>query len=263
MLPSYQWNAADYAKHSAGQQRWAEELLASIELRSDESILDVGCGDGRTTAAIAHRVANGSVVGVDLSADMIQHARAQFAAVPNLIFQQADASALPFEARFTLVYSNATLHWLRDHRPVLAGISRALKHDGRLVAQMGGAGNGVEVIAAFNEVAAREAWRRYFSGFVSSYGFHHSDDYRQWLAHAGLRATVCKLIPKDMVHATVTEFSAWLRTAWHPYTSPVPAAQREDFIAAVAAAYVARHPTDDQGRVHVAMMRLEVHAHKV
>src|SRR5882757_1470762 len=110
----YQWNAADYAKHSQGQERWAQELLAGSELRSDETVLDIGCGDGRTTAVIAQRVPNGTVLGVDLSADMVQHASDCFGDIHNLAFQQADASALPFDSRFTLVYSNATLHWVRD-----------------------------------------------------------------------------------------------------------------------------------------------------
>jgi trans-aconitate 2-methyltransferase len=258
----YQWNAADYAKHSHGQERWAQELLAGIELRTDEAVLDIGCGDGRITAAIAQRVPNGTVLGIDLSADMVQHASDRFGDIHNLAFQQADARALPFDSQFTLVYSNATLHWVRDHRPVLTGVSRALKPGGRLLAQMGGAGNGASVIAAFNEAAARETWREYFVGFVASYGFHHPDDYQQWLRQAGLNAVVCKLIPKDMVHASVAEFIAWLRTAWHPYTAPVPVAQREAFIAEVAGMYVASHPVDDRGQVHVPMMRLEVHAFK-
>jgi trans-aconitate 2-methyltransferase len=258
----YQWNAADYANHSQGQERWAQELLAGIELRTDEAVLDIGCGDGRTTAAIAQRVPNGTVLGVDLSADMVQHASDRFCDIHNLAFQQADASALPFDSQFTLVYSNATLHWVRDHRPVLGGISRALKVGGRVLAQMGGAGNGASVIAAFNEVAVRETWREYFVGFVSSYGFHHPDEYQQWLRQAGLNASMCKLIPKDMVHANVAEFTAWLRTAWHPYTAPVPGAQRAAFIAETASAYIASHPADDLGRVQVPMMRLEVHAVK-
>jgi trans-aconitate 2-methyltransferase len=70
----YTWNPKDYAKHSGSQEIWARELLTQIDLRPDDVVLDIGCGDGRTTAAIAKSVPNGSAVGVDLSADMDQWA---------------------------------------------------------------------------------------------------------------------------------------------------------------------------------------------
>src|ERR1700722_11632249 len=88
----YTWNPQDYAKHSSTQEAWARELLAQIDLQSDDVVLDIGCGDGRTTAAMASSVPNGSVVGVDLSGDMISHAATQHCQPPvdNLRFQQAD-----------------------------------------------------------------------------------------------------------------------------------------------------------------------------
>ena len=58
-------------------------------------------------------------------------------------------------------------------------------------------------------------------------------------------------------------FAAWLRTTWLPYTQRVPEDLREEFIAAITDRYVARHPLDDAGRVHVRMVRLEIDAVKV
>ena len=72
------WNAADYAANSAVQQTWARELIARLNLRGDEHILDVGCGDGKVTAEIARAVPRGSVTGIDASAEMIAFARKTF-----------------------------------------------------------------------------------------------------------------------------------------------------------------------------------------
>lgn len=260
----YQWNAEDYARHSSGQEAWGAELLASLELRADDEVLDVGCGDGRLTAAIASRVPKGRVVGVDSSIDMVRHASARFvgAAHSNLHFEQADAAALPFADAFTVVFSNAALHWVRDHGPVISGIARALRPGGRLVAQMGGAGNVATVIASFEAVMQQPRWGSDFRGFESTYGFHHPQDYASWLSAAGFEVHEARLIPKDMVHADRAAFVGWLRSAWHPYTSPVGAADRPAFIEAVAAEFLAANPADAEGRIHVPTMRLQVRARK-
>jgi trans-aconitate methyltransferase len=260
----YQWNASDYAQHSAGQEQWARELIARAALAPDDRVLDLGCGDGRMTAALARLVPEGTVLGVDLSADMVKHAASHFppAAHPNLRFAQADARALSFDRTFTFVFSSAVLHWMRDHGPILAGIARALTPGGRCLLQMGGRGNAEAVIHAFDAVRGEPAWRRWFEGFESSYGFHGDDDYRAWLPAAGLVADQVVLIEKDMVHADAAAFEGWLRTAWHPYTSPVAPEQRPAFLAAVTRRYLDSHPPDADGRVHVRAIRLQVEARR-
>ena len=91
------WNAADYAANSAAQQIWARELIAQLNLRSDEHVLDVGCGDGKVTAEIARAVPRGSVVGVDASPAMVQFAQKTFPRrwISNLEFHVMDARQDP------------------------------------------------------------------------------------------------------------------------------------------------------------------------
>jgi trans-aconitate methyltransferase len=97
------WNAADYAANSAAQQIWARELIAQLNLRGDEHILDVGCGDGKVTAELAHAVPKGSVTGIDASPEMIRFARKSFppGKHPNLEFQVVDAREITFPALST------------------------------------------------------------------------------------------------------------------------------------------------------------------
>lgn len=259
----YQWNPEDYSRHSAGQERWARERLAELKLRPDDTVLDIGCGDGRITAELARQVPEGRVIGVDLSSDMIAHARAHHR-LPNLAFRQADAQALPYREEFTVVFSNAALHWVKDPRPVLAGITRALKPGGRCLMEMGGRGSAAALIAAFEAVAADPTWRRHFEGFESTYGFHDAESYRRWLTEAGLEPQRVELVDKDMVHANMEAFIGWQRTVWHPYTSKVAAEQRGRFIKAVAQRYLAEAGSacDSNGQIHVAMVRLQVEAWK-
>jgi trans-aconitate 2-methyltransferase len=261
-LMSYTWNAKDYAQHSAGQERWARELIPLLNLRSDDRVLDIGCGDGRVTAAIAALVPEGLVVGIDSSADMIAHARATSAGYSNLSFEQRDALTLGFENAFTAIFSNAVLHWIRDQRGVVQQIAAALRPSGRVLVQCGGQGNGQGVIDSFMRIASQARWSKHFAQFESTYAFYSDQEYAAWLKEAGLVIDELRLIPKDMTHAGVAAFKGWLRTAWHPYTSRVPESERGEFIDEVARDYEYGHPADSQGQLHVTMIRLQFRAHK-
>ena len=115
MKDQFHWDAEEYAKNSAAQLGWAQELIAKLALKGDEFILDIGCGDGKVSAELARRVPRGGVTGIDSSLDMIQKARSAFPATANLSFALKDAREFGFESRFDVVFSNATLHWVKDH----------------------------------------------------------------------------------------------------------------------------------------------------
>src|ERR1051325_5254258 len=74
-------------------QRTAEEAAAFLlpELRPGLRVLDVGCGPGSITQGLARRVAPGQVVGIDLSRETLESARATAAAagLTNLTYEEA------------------------------------------------------------------------------------------------------------------------------------------------------------------------------
>jgi trans-aconitate methyltransferase len=189
-----QWNPDDYHQHSSQQQKWAREILAKLALKGHEHVLDIGCGDGKVTAEVAHFVPHGLVLGVDSSAEMIEFARKEFSTEghPNLRFQQADARLLDFHEQFDWVISFACLHWVIDHRTVLAGIRRALRPGGRVMLQFGGKENADEATQVVSEVIAKPRWADYFVGFTFPWGFYGPEEYRPWLEEASLRSTVLR-----------------------------------------------------------------------
>lgn len=259
---SYRWDADEYARHSAAQLEWARALLAKLDLRCDEAVLDLGCGDGKVTAELAALVPAGRVLGVDSSRTMLDLARERFGHLANLAFAEHDARALPFVAEFDAVFSNAALHWVVDHAPVLAGIARALRPSGRILLQMGGRGNAAEILSTIEPLLAEPPWSEHFAGFSFPYGFHGADEYRGWLRDAGLEPRRAELLAVDMQQPGADGLAGWVRTTWLPYTSRLPEPLREPFIAAVVGRYLAAHPPDADGTVHVAMVRLEVEATK-
>jgi trans-aconitate 2-methyltransferase len=256
------WDAADYHHHSSAQQTWARELFAKLDLAGDEYVLDVGSGDGKITAELAEQLPRGVIVGIDASAEMVAFARDTVPPerYPRLTFERMDARELTFEDEFDVVFSNATLHWVVDHRPVLAGIARALRPGGRTLLQMAGEGNARDVVAAMDLVCAEPHWCGCFDGFTFPYGFHAPVAYGAWLVEAGLTPRRVELVPKDMTQAGGAGLAGWIRTTWLPYLERVPEERRPELIEAVVSRYLAAHPPDADGLVHVAMTRLEVEA---
>ena len=259
------WNAAAYAANSTVQQAWARELIAKLNLRGDENILDVGCGDGKVTAELARAVPRGSVTGGDASRSMITFARKTFPPpeISNLKFQIMDARRLKSARQFDLIFSNAALHWVDDHEKILRGAASVLKPGGRLIVSCGGKGNAHDVFLALRPEMRLKRRRDFFRQMPTPYFFYAPEDYKKWLPKFGFNIQKLKLAPKDATYDGAKSFATWLRTTWIPYVQCVPENLREDFIAAVTERYVAKHPPDADGRVHVKMVRLEIDAIKV
>jgi trans-aconitate methyltransferase len=291
---SAKWNPADYAANSIVQQTWARELIARLKLRGDEHILDVGCGDGKVTAEIARAVPRGFVAGIDASAEMIGFAGKAFppSKISNLKFQICDArkiNAAITGSPFDIIFSNAALHWVDDHQAILRGMAAVLKTGGRLIVSCGGKGNAQDVFVALRPEIRMERWREFFRKIPKPYFFYSPADYEKWLPKFGFKINTLKLAPKDATYAGAEGFAAWLRTTWLPYVQRVPEkvaqasclcvsgakeqltgkmpvplpSPREEFIAAVTERYLAKHPSDAAGQVHVRMVRLEIDAVKI
>ena len=128
-----------------------------------------------------------------------------------------DAGQLAFQGQFDVVFSNATLHWIKDHRPVIAGIQKSLKPGGRVLLQMGGKGNAESILSILDEMMSENEWGQYFSDFIFSYGFYDPEEYMVWISEAGLNPVRIELIPKVMSYDKRDGLTGWVRTTWLPY----------------------------------------------
>ncbi len=256
------WNPEDYAKNSGAQLVWAKELIAKLHLQGHETLLDVGCGDGKITAEFAAAVPDGLVLGVDSSVEFIDYAQRHYptSQYANLQFLQMDAQKLEADYQFDVIFSNATLHWVDDHQAFLAGCSRLLSPQGKLILSCGGAGNAAGILAAIDRLIQGPRWGPYFTTFVFPYFFYSDAQYAHWLKEAGLSPQRLELVEKDMTHQGAEGLAGWLRTTWMPYTDCIPEELREAFISDVVQDYLSVHPLDALGQSHVKMIRLEVEA---
>ena len=87
---------------SMEHEHWpiTKPALGLMQIEPTDNILDLGCGAGWLSRILAHRVAQGRVVGMDISDEMIQHAREASVANENLVFVVGSVDEIPWEANF-------------------------------------------------------------------------------------------------------------------------------------------------------------------
>src|SRR5947207_9503446 len=166
-----EWDATEYSRISSLQAAMAQEVLALLDLRGSERILDVGCGEGKVTAEIAARVPKGSVVGVDPSHDMITFAQTHFgsAAFANLRFEVGDARSLSFHGEFDLAVSFNALHWIPEQDAALRSIRRALVSGAKAQFRLVTAGARHSLAMALHATRPAPESKTYFANFPDPY----------------------------------------------------------------------------------------------
>ena len=128
------WNAEKYSQLASYVPELGQSVFDLLNPKSNERILDLGCGAGELTQKIVDSGA--SVLAIDASQSMVEHARSV-----GIDAHLCDARQLPYKNEFDAVFSNAVLHWIQDHKKVLDGVRAALRPGGRFVAEFGGFGN--------------------------------------------------------------------------------------------------------------------------
>ena len=166
-----------YKQTSDHQKEWGERLIQELKLRGDECILDVGCGDGALTAKLANVVQDGSVMGIDASEGMIRAAQSHKES--NLSFQQLDVTTIKFHEEFDIIFSNATLHWVKDHITLLTLLYRALRPSGVLRVNFAGDGNCSTLNRIIKELMGRNDFRDAFKGFEWPWYMPGIDEYTE------------------------------------------------------------------------------------
>src|SRR5919205_540673 len=207
-----EWDAQAYDRLGSPMQSWGETIVAGLDLRGDETALDLGCGSGRLTELLARRLPRGRVVAVDRSANMLAQARERLE--PNfgdhVEYLQCSLDELDLDGVAELAFSNAALHWIRDHPRLFQAIFRALRPGGRLVAQCGGGSNIARLRERAGRLMASDPYRPYFGDWPGPWEFAAPDTPRQRLEAAGFTDISTSLVARLVVLDNAADYRDYL-----------------------------------------------------
>ena len=131
-------------------------------MKGNEIVLDAGCGSGRLTKIISTKLPKGKVFAVDLDSSMIKLANERLGKISNVKFIQSNICDIELQDKIDVVFSNAVLHWISNHRKVFGHFWQILKPNGQLSIQCGGYGNLTKTLPVFNKVRKSLEFCNYF-----------------------------------------------------------------------------------------------------
>lgn len=171
------WNAVLYDNKHEFVSKYGKVLIDLVNTSKDQVILDLGCGTGKLSVELAKNGAK--VIGIDMSKDMLEKAKLNY---PTIEFNFADATELNYENYFDTVFSNAVLHWIKDHRKLLKSVYKALKTKGKLICEFGADRCAYHIQSAFKEVYENLGYT-----YISPFSYKNSEEYRKLLVEIGFK----------------------------------------------------------------------------
>src|SRR5690348_16333152 len=223
-LSTSKWDAADYARVGGFVAELGGAALDLLDPQPGEHILDVGCGEGTLTKKIIERGA--TVLGIDNSPEMIAAARAK--GIDAILLGVAD---MTFNSEFDAVFSNATLHWVREKEQAARAIFRALKPGCRFAGEMGGEANLKKLREALDEELII---RGYVPPVDASNWYPSPEEFAAVYEAAGFEQIDARLVerPTPIEHG-VAQWVTTFRRGWLDRTG-VPEDERAEIAKAVA-----------------------------
>ncbi|NGX46142.1 MAG: Trans-aconitate 2-methyltransferase [Chlamydiae bacterium] len=187
------WDSTYYKEHATAQETSALAIIKGLNLRRDEAILDIGCGEGTVTRHIAERIPEGHVVGIDISEEMISLAIEELR-LPNLRFECQGAESFTLQDTFDRVVSFHALHWVKDHASILNQVKKVLKPGGTLHFLMVSGGD-----ERIGEVFEREPWKSEIQNYEERFFNITAEDYQRLLKEHGF--TVERIEKPGLIHS--------------------------------------------------------------
>jgi trans-aconitate methyltransferase len=231
------------------------EFIKRLNIQETSTVLDVGCGDGKISAAIARAYPHGEIIGIDLSPAVIDSANSAFANYSNLHFAVQDAAKIHFNDQFDLIFSVSVMQWIFDQKLALHCMKQALKPGGRLCIQMP-TGLPLALEQALYTTIASEKWGAYFTEFRAPWKFYQEAEYLELLGEANLTPIRLEIFTEQELFLTKAAFQEFLKQ-WLPHLKALPADLEDLFLSELVDHYLQILPADELGQIRFIVTRME------
>jgi trans-aconitate 2-methyltransferase len=250
------WNAELYLRFADERTRPCRDLAARIEVDA-RRIVDLGCGPGNSTDVLGGRWPQADILGLDSSEEMIAAARRER---PGRRWIRADIvpwAAATEPASFDVVFSNAALQWVSDHRAIFPKLLALVAPGGALAVQVP---NNIDAPphAIARALAASGSWRRRLPPEgVREWHAHEAAFYYDVLTPHSSRIDIWETEYLHIMPGTEAIVEWYRATGLRPYLSALPSEKdREEFVAEYLEALRPAFPPRANGSVLFPFQRL-------
>lgn len=256
------WDAEEYHNLSYAQNEASAELLRHIQFIGTESVLDLGCGNGEITSKIANLLPAGSILGIDISPEMIQFAESQFPKFlyPNITFKIQDAQNIDFFNDYDIVFSSFALQWIKDKNGLFQKIYNSLTNNG-LLAVTTPLQVSPEFDKAIHILLSKDKWANYFTSFSPPWHFTNSNIICSLITENSFSISYLKICIQKVLFPSKIHLENYIKL-WFPFFTPLPENLRDDFFGEFMEEYLKLIPALETGEVMMNIPRLDLLASK-
>ncbi|RPI24134.1 MAG: methyltransferase domain-containing protein [Acidobacteria bacterium] len=248
-----QWDPNLYLQFADERTQPAIDLAARVALDQPHRIIDIGCGPGNSAAVLRRRWPSAQVTGLDSSAEMIERARRD---APDQHWICEDAAGFIAEQAYDLVYSNATLQWIPNHRDLVLRLWDAVASGGALAVQVP-ANQRSPLHLALMAVAESEPFRKQLERARGIFTYHSAGFYYDLLAPPSRRYETWST---EYLHVMQShdDLMTWYRgTGMRPFLQALENdAERQEFESAVLSKARGGYPLQIDGKLLFPFRRL-------
>lgn len=224
------WDAAKYDATHSPQSDVGRELIGMACVKTDDAVLDIGCGTGTLTMEIARLAARGKVVGLDPSAEMLEMAKQRTLSAGNILLVQMPAQEMHFSAEFDIAFSNSSLQWIKEQEEVMSRTFRALKYGGRLALQLPAKDFCWELMDNIHIAAAAVDMQSKFSRIESPWRFPLKEEFADLLHDVGFAGVKTFYREYTLAFASINDVLQWgTSAALRPYLPLMDEEKQERF----------------------------------
>ncbi|CAB3715176.1 Trans-aconitate 2-methyltransferase [Paraburkholderia sediminicola] len=252
MTSSTNWQAKQYVLFENERTRPVRDLLAAIPATDVRVAVDIGCGPGNSTEALAARLPGAAVSGMDSSADMIA---AAIKRLPQFKFEVSDIETWAAPGPYGLILANAVLQWVPNHEQLFPSLVKKLAPGGNLAVQMP---DNLDEPAhrLLREIAADGPWANKLRGVERTMRYG-ADWYYALLKPLCARVDVWRTVYHHPLAGGADAVVEWFKgSALRPFLAELDDSEQGVFLARYRDAIARAYPAQTDGTVLLPFPRL-------